>query len=74
MDNEKNQFLQIFVIIDPGTGQVLTSQEMSGKEWMKMQQMHQMMHSRNGNGFGGGGMMMKEGGGGPMMKPDLGWK
>jgi hypothetical protein len=57
------------VIVDPGTGQVLTSQEMSGKEWMKMQQMHQMMHSR-----GDGGMMMKEGGGGPMMKPDLGWK
>jgi hypothetical protein len=62
------------VIVDPGTGQVLTSQEMSGKEWMKMQQMHQMMHGRDSNGFGGS-MMMKEGGGhAPMMKPNLGWK
>jgi hypothetical protein len=33
------------VIIDPGTGQVLASQEMSQKEWMKMQQMQHMMHS-----------------------------
>jgi len=24
------------VIVDPGTGQVLTSEEISGKEWMKM--------------------------------------
>jgi uncharacterized iron-regulated membrane protein len=40
------------VIVDPGTGQVLTSQEISGKEWMKMQQ---MMHS---SGAGGEGMMM----------------
>src|SRR5919106_1924048 len=43
------------VIVDPGTGQVLTSQEMSEMEWMKMQQMHQMMH---GGGGPGGGMMM----------------
>jgi hypothetical protein len=28
------------VIIDPGTGQVLASQEISQKEWMKMQQLH----------------------------------
>ena len=44
-------------IVDPGTGQVLASQEMSGKEWMKMQQMHQMMHDNDG-GHSGGGMMM----------------
>ena len=36
---------------------MLTSQEISGKEWMKMQQMHQMMHSGDG-GPPGGGMMM----------------
>jgi hypothetical protein len=28
------------VIVDPGTGQVLTSQEISQKAWIKMQQMH----------------------------------
>jgi len=58
------------VIVDPGTGQILASQEISQKEWMKMQQMQQMMHS--GGGLGGGGMMMSEGG--PMMKSDHGWK
>ena len=58
------------VIVDPGTGQVLTSQEMSPKEWMKMQQMHQMMHSSDG-GPPGGGMMMGDRG---MMKSDHGWK
>jgi uncharacterized iron-regulated membrane protein len=58
------------VIVDPGTGQVLTSQEMSPKEWMKMQQMHQMMHS-GGGGPPGGGMMMGDRG---MMKSDHGWK
>jgi len=58
------------VIVDPGTGQVLTSQEMSTKEWMKMQQMHQMMHSGDG-GPPGGGMMMGDRG---MMKSDHGWK
>ena len=57
------------VIVDPGTGQVLTSQEMSPKEWMKMQQMHQMMHSGDG-GPPGGGMMMGDRG----MKSDHGWK
>ena len=57
------------VIVDPGTGQVLTSQEMSGKEWMKMQQMHQMMHGSSGPS--GGGMMMEDRG---MMKSDHGWK
>ena len=56
------------VIVDPGNGQVLASQEMSHMEWMKMQQMHQMMHS------GGGAMMMMGEGGGPMMKHDRGWK
>jgi hypothetical protein len=59
------------VIVDPGTGQVLASQEMSHMEWMKMQQMHQMMHS--GGGPGGGGMMMM-GHDGPMMKHDRSWK
>jgi hypothetical protein len=59
------------VIVDPGTGQVLASQEMSHMEWMKMQQMHQMMHS--GSGPGGGGMMMM-GHDGPMMKHDRSWK
>jgi uncharacterized iron-regulated membrane protein len=58
------------VIVDPGTGQILASQEISQKEWMKMLQMHQMMHT--GGGPDGGGMMM--GDGGPMMKPDRGWK
>ena len=59
------------VIVDPGTGQVLDSQEMSAKEWMKMQQMHQMMHG-SGGGPGGGGMMMMGDRG--MMKSDHGWK
>jgi len=40
------------VIVDPGNGQVLASDEVSHKEWMKMQQ---MMHS---SGAGGEGMMM----------------
>jgi hypothetical protein len=58
------------VIVDPGTGQILASQEISQKEWMKMQQMGQMMmHS---GGPGGGGMMMM-GDDGPM-KADRGWK
>ena len=59
------------VIVDPGTGQVLASQEMSHMEWMKMQQMHQMIHG--GSGPGGGGMMMM-GHDGPMMKHDRSWK
>ena len=59
------------VIVDPGTGQVLASQEMSHMEWMKMQQMHQMMYG--GSGPGGGGMMMM-GHDGPMMKHDRSWK
>jgi hypothetical protein len=58
------------VIVDPGNGQVLASEEISQKEWMKMQQMHQMMHS---SGPSGGGMMMM-GDSGPMIKPDRGWK
>lgn len=58
------------VIVDPRTGQVLDSQEMSEKEWMKMQQMHQMMHG--GGGPSSGGMMMMEDRG--MMKSDHGWK
>jgi uncharacterized iron-regulated membrane protein len=57
------------VIVDPGTGQILASQEISQKEWMKMQQMQHMMHS--GDAVGGGMMMM--GDGGPMI-PDHGWK
>ena len=57
------------VIVDPGTGQVLASQEISQKEWMKMQQMGQMMHS---DGPGGKGMKMM-GDDGPM-KSDRGWK
>jgi hypothetical protein len=60
------------VIVDPGTGQVLASQEMSGKEWMKMQQMHQMMHGNYGGPNGEGMMMMK--GDREMMKSDHGWK
>ena len=59
------------VIVDPGTGQVLDSQEMSGKEWMQMQQMHQMMHGVGGPG--GGGMMVMGKDSGPMMKHDRGW-
>jgi hypothetical protein len=39
------------VIVDPGNGQVLASQEISQKEWMKIQQ---MMH---GSSASGGGMM-----------------
>src|ERR671919_538453 len=46
------------VIVDPGTGQVLASEEMSGKEWMKMHQMHQMMHGSGSSGPSGDGMMM----------------
>jgi hypothetical protein len=42
------------VIVDPGNGQVLASQEISQKEWMKMQQ---MMHG-GGRGTGGERMMM----------------
>jgi Peptidase propeptide and YPEB domain len=41
------------VIVDPGNGQVLASNEVSHKEWMKMQQ---MMHS---SATGGEGMMMR---------------
>ena len=40
------------VIVDPGTGQVLASDEVSHMEWIKMQQ---MMQSRSA---GGEGMMM----------------
>ena len=54
------------VIVDPGTGQVLASQEISQKEWMKMQQMGQMMHS---DGPGGKGTMMGDDG---PMKSDRG--
>jgi hypothetical protein len=45
------------VIVDPGNGQVLASQEISHKEWMKMQQ---MMHGggRDGSASGGERMMM----------------
>jgi uncharacterized iron-regulated membrane protein len=57
------------VIVDPGTGQILASQEISQMEWMKVLQMHQMMH---GGGPDGGGMMMMGDGG--LMKPDHGWK
>lgn len=59
------------VLVDPGTGQVLTLQEMSGKEWMQMQQMHQMMHDGSGGPSGGGMMMMEDRG---MMKSNHGWK
>jgi hypothetical protein len=62
------------VIVDPGTGQVLASQEMSQKEWMKMQQMQQMMHGSMGGPSDSGMMMMGESGGGSMMKHDRGWK
>lgn len=62
------------VIVDPGTGQVLASQELSHEEWMKMQQMQHMMHGSKVGGHGGDGMMMGEGSGGPMMKHDRGWK
>jgi hypothetical protein len=57
------------VIVDPGTGQILASQEISQMEWMKMLQMHQMMH---GSGPGGGGMMMMPDGG--TMRPDHGYR
>jgi hypothetical protein len=60
------------VIVDPGTGQVLASQEISQKEWMEMQQMHQMMHSGRSDPSSGGMMLMGEDG--PMMKFDQGWK
>ena len=60
------------VIIDPGTGLVLSSEQMSQKEWMKMQQMHHMMHGE-GPGGGGMGMMFMEENGKPM-KLDRGWK
>jgi uncharacterized iron-regulated membrane protein len=62
------------VIVDPGTGQVLASQEMSQEEWMKMQQMQHMMHSGMGGPSGGGMMMMGESGSGPMMKHDRSWR
>ena len=64
------------VIVDPGTGQVLASQELSHEEWMKMQQMQHMMHGGKAGGHSGNGMMMMEyGSGGPMMtKLDRGWK
>jgi hypothetical protein len=61
------------VIVDPGTGRVLASEEISGKEWMRMQQMHQMMHGSGSDGPGGGGMMMMEDRG-MMMKSEHGWK
>jgi hypothetical protein len=44
------------VIVDPGNGQVLASQEISQKEWMKMQQM--MMHGGGDRASGGERMMM----------------
>jgi hypothetical protein len=62
------------VIVDPGTGQVLASQELSHEEWMKMQQMQHMMHGGMGGPSGGGMMMMGESGSGSMMKHDRGWK
>jgi hypothetical protein len=60
------------VIVDPGTGQVLSSEQVSQKEWMKMQQMHHMMHGE-GPGDGGMGMMFMEEDRRPM-KLDRGWK
>ena len=62
------------VIVDPGTGQVLASEEVSGKEWMKMQQMHQMMHGSGSSSPGGGGGMMMMEDQGMMMKSEHGWK
>lgn len=63
------------VIVDPGTGQVLASQELSHEEWMKMQQMQHMMRGGNAGGHSGGGMMMmEEDDGGPIMKHDRQWK
>ena len=56
------------VIVDPGTGEVLASDEVSHMEWMKMQQ---MMHSRSAGGegmmMGPEGMMGREG---MMMGPE----
>jgi hypothetical protein len=63
------------VIVDPGTGQVLASQEISHEEWMKMQQMHHMMmmdDDRGGMHPEGMGMMFMDDGG--HMKRDRGWK
>jgi hypothetical protein len=60
------------VIVDPGTGLVLSSEQISQKEWMKMQQMHHMMHGE-GPGGGGMGMMFMEEDGRPM-KLDRSWK
>lgn len=60
------------VIVDPGTGLVLSSEQISQKEWMKMQQMHHMMHGE-ARGGGGMGMMFMEEDGRPM-KLDRGWK
>ena len=55
------------VIVDPGTGQVLVSQELSHEEWMKMQQTQHMMYSGKAGGHGEDGMMMMgDGSGGPM--------
>jgi uncharacterized iron-regulated membrane protein len=63
------------VIVDPGTGQVLASQELSHEEWMKMQQMQRMMHGGKAGGHSGGGMMMMgDDDGGPIMKHDRQWK
>ena len=70
------------VLVDPGSGEVLASQEMSHDEWAKIQQMQHMMHggSRSGgmmmmdermHGPSGEGMMMMEGG---PMKSGHGWK
>jgi uncharacterized iron-regulated membrane protein len=72
------------VLVDPGSGQVLASQEISHDEWAKMQQMQHTMH---GGPTGGGMMMMDErmhgpSGGGMMtmmdeggpMKSGHGWK
>jgi hypothetical protein len=44
------------VIVDPGNGQVLASQEISHKEWMKMQQL--IMHGGGDRASGGERMMM----------------
>jgi uncharacterized iron-regulated membrane protein len=52
------------VIVDPGNGQVLASQEISHKEWMKMQQ---MMHGGSSGGSASGGERMMMGPPGMMM-------
>jgi hypothetical protein len=57
------------VIVDPGTGQILASQQISQMEWMKMLHMHQMMESA---GHDGRGMMMMQDGG--AMRPDHGYR